>query len=101
MGNSPQEPTTNITDPVIEKIENSSQESITNVKNPVIGEKIFDVYSNSYYRITNNIFGNFTVEYIKSSKTKTKVNIPTTVKINGTQYKVTSIANNAFKNNKK
>lgn len=101
VGNSPQEPTTNITDPVIEKIENSPQESITNVKNPVIGEKIFDVYSNSYYRITNNIFGNFTVEYIKSSKTKTKVNIPTTVKINGTQYKVTSIANNAFKNNKK
>lgn len=82
-------------------LENNTQKSTADVKKPIIGEKVFDVRSNSYYRITNNTVGKFTVEYIKSQQTKAKVNIPTTVKINGRQYKVTSIANNAFKNNKK
>lgn len=42
------------------------------------------------------------VTYVKPlKKTYTKVKIPNTVKYDGVTYKVTSIANNAFKNNKK
>ncbi len=36
-----------------------------------------------------------------SDNNKTTVTVPTTVKINGKKYKVTSIAKNAFKNNRK
>ncbi len=42
-----------------------------------------------------------TVEYHTSSTGSTSVVVPETVIIKGTTYKVTSISNNAFKNNKK
>ncbi len=42
-----------------------------------------------------------TVTYQKPKKNAKNVTIPATVKINGETYKVTSVANNAFKGNKK
>lgn len=42
-----------------------------------------------------------TVAYVKMSSKGTNVKIPATIKINNLSYKVTSIAANAFKNNKK
>jgi len=41
------------------------------------------------------------VAFTKTTSTSTKITIPATVKINNITYKVTSVANNAFKNNKK
>lgn len=44
---------------------------------------------------------NKTVEYHTSSTNSTNVVVPETVTIKGTTYKVTSVSDNAFKNNKK
>lgn len=44
---------------------------------------------------------NKTVEYHTSSTSSTSVVVPETVTIKGTTYKVTSVSDNAFKNNKK
>jgi hypothetical protein len=41
------------------------------------------------------------VAFTKTSSTSTSITVPATVKIDGTTYKVTSIAANAFKSNKK
>lgn len=55
---------------------------------------------NASYTISNT--KTKTVEFkAPASKTKTSAVIPATVKVNGVSYKVTSIAKNAFKNNKK
>lgn len=52
---------------------------------------------NVIYKITKAYS---TVEYVKMNNKATTVVIPATVTIGGIKYKVTSIANNAFKNNK-
>lgn len=55
--------------------------------------------SSAQYVVTgsDDTFG--TVEYYKPKTTKTSVTIPDTVRIGGITYDVTSIANDAFKNN--
>ena len=53
------------------------------------------------YQVTSAAEKNPTVAYMDSKKQKATVTIPATVKINNVTYKVTSIAVNAFKNNKK
>ena len=53
------------------------------------------------YQVTSAAGKNPTVAYTGSKKQKATVTIPATVKINNVTYKVTSIAANAFKNNKK
>ncbi len=53
------------------------------------------------YQVTSAAEKNPTVAYTGSKKKKASVTIPATVKINNVTYKVTSIAANAFKNNKK
>ena len=57
--------------------------------------------SNSTYKITNSSTKNCTVEYSKTKSTKKNLTIPSTVNINGIKCKVTSIAKNVFKKNKK
>ncbi len=57
--------------------------------------------ASTWYKITS-AGGKTMVEYVKSTKKNAKtITIPAKVKYNGVRYKVTSIANNAFKNNKK
>lgn len=53
---------------------------------------------NNSYKVTK---AGSTVSFVKTASKSTKVTIPETVKIGNITYKVTSIANNAFKNNKK
>lgn len=54
------------------------------------------------YKVTANSKANKTVEYTRPKKgTKGAVSIPGTVTIGKVTYKVTSIARNAFKNNRK
>lgn len=64
--------------------------------------KIYTGDSNqAEYKITVSDAKKGTVQYVKPVKKKSKVVIPDTVKINGVKFKVTSIAKNAFKNDKK
>lgn len=62
------------------------------------GSSIAD--SNASYKVTNLSTKENTVEFTAMQKSETNVIIPNTVKIDGIIYKVTSIAKNAFKNNK-
>lgn len=57
--------------------------------------------SDSTYKVTNTSTLNRTVEYSGTNKAKKSLIIPATVKVDGKKYKVTSVAKNAFKNNKK
>lgn len=72
---------------------------------PKKGASIKDSGNKAYYKVTKagNTSGKVgTVEYVKPVKKSTsKVTIPATIKVGGIKYKVTSIAKNAFKNNKK
>lgn len=52
-------------------------------------------------RLENGEVNGAEVQYTKPSKSASKVTIPATVNIDGVTYKVTSIAVNAFKNDKK
>lgn len=71
-------------------------------KVPVKGGKYKDDKNMAVYKVINaRVDGKGTVEYVKPvNKKKSVVTIPATVKIGGVTYKVTSIAKNAFKNNK-
>ncbi len=55
---------------------------------------------NALYKVTALSAKENTVEFTAMQKSKTNVTIPSLVKIDGIIYKVTSIAKNAFKNNK-
>jgi hypothetical protein len=58
--------------------------------------------SGALYVVTNSAASNGTVQYKKPvSGGVTSVTIPEVVTVNGVSYKVTSVASNAFKNNKK
>lgn len=75
-----------------------SAPAVTAVTNVTKGDVVKD--KNASYKVTDTT--KKTVEYkAPAGKTKNSVAIPTTVKVDGTTYKVTSIAKNAFKNNKK
>lgn len=57
---------------------------------------------NGFYKVTQSAQTGGTVTYVKPvKKTLKKINIPATVKISGVTFKVTAIAANACKNNKK
>lgn len=64
--------------------------------NVEIGDKI--TKANVTYTITD--VNTKEVSYTKTTSKSSKITIPATVKIDGVTYKVTKIANNAFKNNK-
>lgn len=64
------------------------------------------VKKGSTYTVSGNAYtvtstGKKTVEFKKAEESAKTISIPKTVKIKGKTYKVTSIAANAFKNNKK
>ncbi|MBO5373089.1 MAG: leucine-rich repeat protein [Lachnospiraceae bacterium] len=71
-------------------------------KVPVKGTVITDSKSKGKYTISSVSESNPTVTYkgVVDKKVKT-ITIPTSVTVDGITYKVTAIANNAFKNNKK
>ncbi len=75
------------------------------VQVPQKGDKFKDAGNKAVYKVTKagTIAGGVgTVEYSKPvKKTAKTVTIPSTITVGGIQYKVTSIAKNAFKNNKK
>lgn len=69
-----------------------------------VGSVIRDAKTNGIYKVTKigSKTGSNTVTYQKPvNKNKTSVVIPASVKLSGTGYQVTKIADNAFKNNSK
>ena len=66
-----------------------------------INTQVKDNKNQAEYKITGNGETGGTVEYVKPVKTSAKtITIPATITVGDTTYKVTSIAKNAFKNNK-
>ena len=69
---------------------------------PEKGQKLTDHKSGAVYKVVIAKTKGGTVEYTKPLNNNTaNISIPSTVRIDGISYKVTSIAANAFKNNKK
>ena len=67
-----------------------------------IGQVVVNQADGASYTIKKNTDNAYEVEYkAPKNKKQTKIVVPDTIKINGVTYKVTSIAKNAFKNNKK
>jgi len=65
------------------------------------GSKVKDKRTRAVYKITG-IGKNKTAEYTKSTKKNpTNISIPASVKLEGKNYKITSVGKAAFKNNKK
>ncbi len=80
--------------------ENTAIDKLNNT--PVKGQKLTDWKSGAVYKVINAKTKGGTVEYTKPLNNNTaNISVPSTVKIDGISYKVTSIAANAFKNNKK
>lgn len=70
-------------------------------KNLKKGAMVSDSKTQAVYKITGT-GRNKTVEYVRSTKKNaSKITVPAKVKLRGHTYKVTSIAKNALKNNKK
>ena len=76
-----------------------SQQPEQDIKVPAKGTKL--TAKGASYQVTSAAEKNPTVVYKGSKKQKASVTIPDTVTIDKVTYKVTSIAANAFKNNKK
>lgn len=76
-----------------------SQQPGQDIKVPAKGTKL--TAKGASYQVTSAAEKNPTVVYKGSKKQKASVTIPDTVTIDKVTYKVTSIAANAFKNNKK
>lgn len=68
-------------------------------ESPKVGKKL--VVNGVTYQITSLKGGKKEVSYLSSSKKAVKVTVPGTVTVNGTSYKVTTIADNAFAKNSK
>ena len=68
----------------------------------IAGVKKGDIITYSYvsYKVTNSNEMEMTVELTGTRRKVSYITIPNTIKIKGVSYKVTSIAKNAFKNNK-
>ncbi|MGN0291276.1 MAG: leucine-rich repeat protein [Lachnospiraceae bacterium] len=79
-------------------------DTTTPLDSPAKGETVTDTKTKAAYTVTNDAKTagkTGTVEYKKPTNSKaTTVTIPATVKIAGKTYKVTTIADNAFKSNK-
>ena len=71
---------------------------IETIAAPKKGDSIAD--SNASYKVINSSAKGSTVEFSAAQKSEVNITIPSTVKIDGITYQVTSIAKNAFKNNK-
>ncbi len=93
----------NVTIPKLEK-ENESNSSQDKPTSKPVSKPVGTVfkYSGANYKVTKASAKSPTVEYVAllSNKVK-KASVPTTIKVSGVTYKVTSIAKNAFKNKKK
>ena len=76
-------------------------EVIPSIILPSKGERISDSSSTNIYTVTKSGYKNGTVEFSKTSNVKRSISIPDDITVNGVTYKVTSIAKNAFKNNRK
>lgn len=69
-------------------------------RDPQLGEQIIDENAKATYTVTNP--GKREVAYVSSNKSGEKsVKIPSVIMVDNITYKVTKIANGAFKNNKK
>ncbi len=87
--NAPSDPTKAPADPT------KAPGTSTSVK---VGKKA--TISGSQYKVTS-VTGTRTVQFTKGKKNAKKIVIPSTVKVSGKNYKVTAIAKNALKGNKK
>lgn len=71
-------------------------------KNTEIGKLVEDKKSKAVYKVTENTFDQLTVTYVRPiSKKIGVIKIPDNVSINGENYKVVSVATNAFSGCKK
>ena len=68
---------------------------------PAVGTSLVDDAGTFIYRVTSNTAADPCAAYTGATGQKASVTIPDTVTINSITYKVTSIAPNAFKGNKK
>ena len=69
---------------------------------PQKDQKLTDSKTGAVYMVTSVETKGGTVEYVKSLRNgSSNISVPSTVEIDGISYEVTSIAANAFKNNKK
>ena len=66
---------------------------------PASGVKVTS--ANDSYKATKTSVSTKTLEYTGTDSKQSSITVPNTVTIDGVTYKVTSIAKNAFKNNKK
>ncbi|MBD5106182.1 MAG: leucine-rich repeat protein [Lachnospiraceae bacterium] len=64
------------------------------------GDSVTDAASNATYKVTRADASAKTVEFTAPAGALKTVNIPNEIVIKGTTYQVTSVADNAFKNNK-
>lgn len=79
----------------------TSENNNASVKKLRKGSKVTDKKTKAIYKITRT-GKNRTAEYVKSiRKNPTGISVPTSVKLNGKTYKVTSVGKAAFKNSKK
>ena len=74
-------------------------ETIPRLTIPASGVKVTS--ANDSYKATKTSVSTKTLEYTGTDSKKSSITVPNTVTIDGVTYKVTSIAKNAFKNNKK
>lgn len=85
---------------IIPKTGTSSGDDTQNTV-PAKGTKLTDTKSQSTYKVTKADSKTGTVTYTGTTNRKSKnIKVPSTVTINGITYKVTGIADNAFKGNK-
>lgn len=84
-----------------EEPDNSDDENTTESNdNVTVGYVVNNRDDGTEYKVTKTNGGTPTVEFTKYDGTESSIVIPDVIKINGVSYKVTSIADNAFKNNK-
>lgn len=83
------------------KEEETTKSENTTSKVPKKGKKITDSKTKAVYKVTKSSKKNGTVAYVKSTNKKAKtVKIPSTVKLQGITFKVTSVSDKAFGGNK-
>lgn len=89
---------TNTTETNSSSDKDSGNTSTNTDKAPSVGSKITGRNDGEFVVKSNG--KSKEVEYSKPAKKSKNITVPDTIKVNGNTYKVTTIANNAFKNNK-
>ena len=97
-GTGTEEPGTPGTNPTKTPAGTSTPKPDNNTTNIKVGKKV--TVNSSKYKVTS-VKGTRTVQFTSGKKSAKTVIIPATIKVSGKNYKVTSIAKDAFKNNKK